>query len=281
MIALVTDSTCDIPQDVVNDGSIAVVPSLVNIGQQTLRDGIDLSRESFYTMLPHLPTAPTTSAPSPAAFIEVYENALRKADAVVALLAAGRLSGIYNSARLAAREVAPERIHVVDSGQLSMGLGWAVLAALEAVRRAEPVEGVLNAIQNTLNRTRVYALLDTVKYLVRSGRVNPVEMGLSQLLSIKPIVEVRQGIVESVARIRTWTRALGTLTEKVAEFGPLEHLAIMHSNTTSRAQELIDRLRERTPGLEVEITTNATTVLGAHVGPNAVGVAAVLGKAGR
>lgn len=281
MISIVTDSTCDLPEDVVHDGSISVVPALVNIGQQTLRDGIDLSRESFYTMLPHLPELPTTSAPSPAAFIDAYEGALHKADSIVALLAAGRLSGIYNAARLAAREVAPQRIHVVDSGQLSMGLGWSVMAALEAVRRAEPVEGVLDAIRDTLGRTRVYALLDTVRYLARSGRVNLVEMGLSQILSIKPIVEVRQGLVESAARIRTWSRALGTLAGQVAAFGPLEHLAVMHSNTVSRAHDLIDRLRELSPGTEAEVITNVTTVIGTHVGPNAVGVAAVLGKAGR
>lgn len=276
MIALVTDSTCDIPAEYRETDDLHIIPALVNIGQKTLRDGIDISRDTFYDLLPTLPDNPTTSAPGPAAFVEAYERALKTADHVVGVFMASQLSGLYNAARLAAREVAPERIHLIDSGQVSMGLGWPVLAGLEAARAGEPVEAVIHSIRDTLSRVRVYALLDTVEYLARSGRVSTVRLGLSNLLSIKPIVEVRSGTVTSLARVRTWNRAINILVERVTGLAPLERLAIMHSSCVDCAASLFEHIRGIVPPLHKVVTTNATTVIGAHVGPGAVGIAAVM-----
>jgi len=280
MIAIVTDSTCDIPADHPGRADIHVVPALVTIGQQTLRDELDISRDTFYNMLPTLPAIPTTSSPGPAAFLNTYERALRTADELVVVIMASQLSGLYNAARLAAEELAPERIHLVDSGQLSMGLGWAVLAGLEAARAGEPVEGVIHSIRDTLSRVRVVAVLNSIEFLARSGRVSLLALGISNLLSIKPIVELRNGQVKSIARVRTWSRALGTLADIVREFGPLERLAIMHSNRLDGVAGLQERLGDLTLPAEHIVTTAATTVIGVHVGPGAVGVAAVLSKSG-
>lgn len=279
MITLVTDSTCDIPAEYRETNDLYVIPALVNIGQQTLRDGVDISRDAFYDLLPTLPHNPTTSAPGPAAFVETYERALQTADQVVGVFMASKLSGLYNAARLAAREVAPERIHLIDSGQLSMGVGWPVMAGLEAARAGEPVEAVIHSIRDTLSRVRVYALLDTVEYLARSGRVSMMRLGLSNLLSIKPIVELHDGTVTSLARVRTWSRAVDTLVSYVTRLAPLERLAIMHSSCIDCATDLFDRIRGVVPPFHKVVTTNATTVIGAHIGPGAVGIAAVLNTA--
>jgi DegV family protein with EDD domain len=275
MIAIVTDSIADIPPEVAGEKGLYVVPALIHIGQQALRDGIDLSREAFYELLPGLPDVPTTSAPSPAAFIEAYERALRHASHVVAVHTASQLSGIFNAARLAAEQVAPDRIHLVDSGQVSMGLGWSALAGWEAARRDETVEGVLRSVRNALGRLKVYALLDTLEYLAKSGRVNLLELGLTRLLSIKPMVELHDGVVSSLLRVRTWSRAMEALTRRAEELAPLDRLAVMHANCVERAHELVERLEGILPPAAEVIVTNVTTVIGVHVGPGAVGVAAV------
>lgn len=280
MIAIVTDSSCDIPQEHRQGPDLTIVPALLTVGDETLRDGVDITREAFYNLLPGLAAIPTTSAPSPAAFVEAYEGALRRADHVVAVITASELSGLFNAARLAAEEVSPARIHLIDSGQTSMGLGWGALAGLEAARRGEPLQGVIHSVRDTLRRVRVYALLNTVEYLARSGRVSLVQMGLSNLLSIKPIIELRHGVVTSLARVRTWSRAVDALARYTRALVPLERLAIMHSNCMECASDLVGRIEAILPPGEV-ITTSATTVIGTHVGPGAVGIAAVIGRADR
>jgi DegV family protein with EDD domain len=275
MISIVTDSTCDIPSNTLNRDNLYVVPALITIGEQTVQDGTELSRQRFYEMLPSLHRLPTTSAPSPAAFLDVYENALQKSDHVVSIHAASQLSGIYNSARLAAQEIAPERIHLIDSGQLSMGLGWAVMEALDAINLKEPLEGVLASIWGALDRVTVFALLNTVEFVGKSGRINMIQAGLTNLLNIKPIVELREGIVTSVARIRTWSRAVMTLSEKVMQLAPIEKLAVMHSNRIDGTQDLLERVKSVLPNPNLVFVTDVTTVIGTHVGPGAIGIAAI------
>ncbi len=281
MIALVTDSTCDIPQELIEQERIHVIPALINIGQKTLRDGIDLTRDAFYEMLPSLPKLPTTSAPSPNDFIHVYEQALHRASQVVSIHVASRLSGIYNAARLAAQEVAPDRIHLVDTGLVSMGLGWAALSAAEAIRKSESLEGVLHSVEDTIRRVKLYAILNTLDYLSKSGRINMVQAGLASLLNVKPMVELRDGVVSTVARVRTWSKAVGELAERVRQLGALERLAVMHSNCFDCASDFIGRVKEIVPLKAGALITNVTTVIGTHVGPHALGVAAVVGNPGK
>lgn len=276
MIAIVTDSTCDLPEKLALEAGIHVVPAYINIGRQTLRDGIDITREAFYKWLPQMPGVPTTSAPSPGTFAELYETLLEKANQVVSIHVASKLSGICNAARLAAQQVSNARIHVLDSGQVSMGLGWAALAAATTASQSATLEGVLHSAQDTLQRVRVYALLNTLEFLSRSGRVSMVQLGLSSLLSIKPMIELRDGIVSSLGRVRTWSRAVKALADQSLRLAPLERLAVMHTNRAECAQEFMERLKGSLPRLQDALIVNATTVIGAHVGPDALGIAAVL-----
>ncbi len=281
MIAVVTDSTCDIPQDWIERSGIHVIPALITFGQQTLPDGVGITREEFYERLPTMRPLPKTSAPSPAAFMEVYERLLQRASAIVSIHAASKLSGIYNAARLAARQVAPQRIHLVDSGQVSMGLGWAVLAAVDAIRRSANVEAVLNSVHDTLARVKLFAVFNTLEYLARSGRINLVQAGLGSLLNIKPMVELHDGVVSTVIRVRTWTRVVNALTDRLRQLAPFERLAVMHTNCADAAHDLLERVREVIPPRNEIVIANATTVIGTHVGPGALGFAAVTAKSAR
>lgn len=275
MIAIVTDSTCDLPAHFEDSTTLSVVPAVLHLDGTTLRDGVDIDRPAFYRRLPGLSALPRTAAPSPTAFAEVYERLLHAASAVVSIHAASQLSGIWNAARLAAGQVSPGRIHVLDSGQVSMGLGWPVLAALRAAGAGEPLEAVIHCVHDTLGRVRVFAAMDTLEFLARSGRVNMVQVGLSSLLSIKPIIELHDGAVSSAARARTWSRAVSALAERIHQLAPLERLAVMHANALDSAHELLERVRQVLPEPPHVLVTDATTVIGTHVGPGAVGFAAV------
>jgi DegV family protein with EDD domain len=278
MITVVTDSTCDLPQEQAGENDIHVVPLYVIMGQSSLLDGIDIPRDTFYQMLPSLPTLPTTAAPSPATFIELYERLLGQADQIISIHMSGKLSGVYNAACLAAQQVASHRISVLDSGQISMGLGWAVLAAARAAKAGGTLEAVLHSAQDTLKRVRFYALINTAEYLARSGRIHIFPSGLSTLLDIKPLVELRAGVISSVARIRTWSRGVGKLAEQVTGLGKLESLAVMHTNFFDGAQTFLGQMQEAVPHVCETLVVNATTAIGVNVGPHALGVAAVVNK---
>lgn len=275
MIGIVTDSTCDLPPEVAQEAGIHVVPAYLNLGQDSLRDGIDIQRDSFYAALPAMKELPQTASPAPGIFADLYENLLSRADHVISLHVASQLSSICSSAATAAAQVDSHRITTIDSGQVSMGLGWAALAGARAAASGASREGVIHSIRDTLGRSRVYAVLDTLKYLARSGRVDLVRMGLSSLLSIKPMIEIRSGLVIPVGRIRTWSKATAALADSVCALEPLSCLAVMHTNIEHIAVDFQQHLRYRLSGSMETLIASATTVIGAHTGPGALGVAVV------
>lgn len=279
MIEIVTDSTCDIPKNISQSLGITVIPAHLNIGQQTYRDEVDITRKEFYDRLVQETEVPRTSSPSPGEFIDIYTKLLQKAQHIVSIHVASTLSGIYNTARLAAEELARDRIYVIDSGQVTMGLGWVAMAAAEAARAGAKLEDVLGAVQDTLARVQVYAIFNTLEFLARSGRVNLVQLRLSTLLQIKPMVELKRGTIEALERVRTWSKAVGALAERVRGLGPIERLAILHTNCMECATDLRTHILDILPTASLDnLTVDATTVIGAHVGPHALGVATVVAR---
>ncbi|MBM3151193.1 MAG: DegV family protein [Chloroflexi bacterium] len=272
-IGLVTDSTADIPDELVHRYGIRVVPALVNIGDQSFEDGTGISREEFYTRLPRLDPPPTTSAPSVGSFQERYENLFKSGvSEIVSIHAANTLSGIFNGARLAA-ESFQRRIHVIDSGQLTLGIGFQALAAAEAIASGALVEEVLARISSIRQRAHVAALLDTLEYMRRSGRVSWTRAVVGGILNIKPLVELRDGVVHRLGQARTRGQGIQRLTEALQAWGPVERLAVLHTNAEAAARQLLEELK---PKLAVPpLVVNVTTAIGAHVGPNGLGFAAV------
>lgn len=272
-IGLVTDSTADIPPEIADVHSIQVVPDIIVIDGKSIEDGIGLSRHDFYERLPELKSLPTTAAPSAGAFQTLYESLFQHgADKIISVHASSLLSGIYNAACIAAQAF-NQRVYVVDSGQLSLGLGFQVLAAGEAIMDGLPIEVVLDRIADVRRRVHVIAMLDTLEYVRRSGRVSWARARLGSLLQIKPFLNVRNGQVLSLGEARTRKKGIARLRELALSLGPLERLAILHTNAEIEAHQLLESLKANTPLPPFVI--QVTTVIGVHVGPKGLGIAAV------
>ncbi|MBI5957655.1 MAG: DegV family protein [Chloroflexi bacterium] len=272
---VMTDSTCDLPPEWVRRFDIRIVPTYVQYGLESLADdGVQLTRTDFYRRLATNEALPTTSAPPLGQTHQIMAQALDDADHVVALTAPAKLSGIYNTFRLSAEQLGRERVTLIDSGMLSMGLGWMVITAAEAAQQgAEPVE-IKKAVANMGPRVDVWAALDTVEYLRRSGRVGWAAAMMSQLLQIKPVIRLYDSEVTALTRVRTSQRAFDTLVELAHKAAPLERLAVLHTNNLPGARRLAETLADIHPAHE-PVMVDVTPVIGVHVGPNGLGLGIV------
>lgn len=277
-IGLVTDSPADLPPDLAAHYGIEVIPAILIIEGREYVDGVDITREQFYARLPAMRRHPTTAAPSPLQFAARYEKLLAEGCThVVSIHTAEKLTSLTNFARQAARDFGG-RVTVLESGSLTLGTGFQVLAAAEAIEAGAGLETVLERVRSTRQRVRVAAALDTMEYLRRSGRVPAAVTAIGGLLSIKPVVELREGAVRPVSAARTTRQAAQALLDFVVKLGPLERLAILHTSAEARAREFLSLLMHsgyhRSLPPEIRLV-NVTGLIGAHVGPNGVGIAAV------
>jgi DegV family protein with EDD domain len=270
MVRIVTDSTCDLPPALVERHNIVVVPAALNIDGRTLRDGVDISRGEYYARLPGFKDLPATAAPSAGEFEAAFQEC--GAAPIISLNLASQLSGLYNAARLAAEAFGPQ-VTVVDSGQLSMGLGWQVLAAAEAAARGAGPAEVLAAAEAVRRRVKVFAVLDTIEFLRRGGRASAFVAALGGLLQIKPLLEVVEGEVKPVGRQRLRPNAVALMCERLRALGPLQRLAVLHTACAEEAQVLAAQFAAQSA--EPPLVVEATTVIGTHTGPHALGFAAV------
>ena len=274
-LGIVTDSTADLPADLVEQHGIQVVPSILVLDGKEYIDGIGITREEFYKRLPALQTPPTTAAPSIGDFALPYETLLaRDCDHILSIHAASKLTTIINAARQAAQEF-PDKVTCIDSGSLSLGLGYQVVAAAEAA--ADGMGAAMEAIQSTRVRLRVLAALDTMEYLRRSGRVPGAVAALGELFSTKPIIELAEGEVKPIGAVRTTRQADERMLHFLLEEGEFERLAILHTNAEPRAKRLLTELMQRNRKLlpREMLLINVTSVIGTHLGPNGIGYAAV------
>lgn len=274
MVKIITDSTSDIPAELVEKLGITVVPSYVMFGTESYRDGVELSRNQFYEKLVSTRDIPTTAAPPPAIYQEVYRQLAEETEEMVSIHLAARYSGVYNSAAVAAQGVSGTRIAVIDSDQVTMGYGWLVVAAAEAAQCGASYDEIVALVQGMKPRTRVLAALGTLEYLHRGGRVDWIRAMVGTLLQIKPIVEVRMGEINLVERARTLGRSLGRLLVLVQELGPLERAIVLHTNAPNLASSFADELQRVNPDW-VRLIEQAGVTIASHAGPGAVGVACV------
>ncbi|OGO33500.1 MAG: hypothetical protein A2Z16_14565 [Chloroflexi bacterium RBG_16_54_18] len=273
-ISLVTDSTCDLPDDLVDKHDIHVVPNLIIIQGQEYQDGKGISRQEFYERLPAMSSLPTTATASSGTYQQLYEELLRLGSTkIISIHAASALSGIFNAAQTAAQAF-NEHVLVVDSGQISLGLGFQVLEAAEAIEQGENFERVIEFLGNIRERIRVMAMLDTLEYVRRSGRVSWMSAHLGNLMRIKLFLEVKAGEVLRAGEARTRRKGIERLKQHLVQLGPLQRLAILHTNALDEAQKILIDINQKLPSSPLVV--NVTTVIGAHVGPNGLGFAAVL-----
>jgi DegV family protein with EDD domain len=275
-IKVIVDTVCDIPPDVAAALDITLIPTVVNIGAKGyLDDGKELPRDEFYELLPTLSALPTTSACPLGLTREVIAQMATEADHLVLVSAPALLSGIYNNFRIAAEELVPGRYTLIDSGQITMGEGFQAIAAAEMAAQGAGVQEIVDALASVRARTRVFAVLDTLENLRKSGRVNWATAMAGRLLRIKPVIELTDGVVKSIGNIRTFKRATDNLVELAVKHTPFERLAVLHTNFFDGAVALRDELSAVFP-LEETLIVNVNPSVGTHVGAHGLGLTLVM-----
>jgi DegV family protein with EDD domain len=270
---ILVDSTCDVPPQLAEELGIAVVPVYINVGRDSYLDGVDLTRAEFYRNLPHYDQFPTTAAPAPGAFTAAYQQLVDQgATNIISLHIATKLSNTLNAARLGAEDVDGAEITMWDTQQLALGSGLQAIVAAEAARAGLSVAEIVDLLQEKRARTRVFAMLDTLEFLRRSGRVSWTEFGLGTLLRVKPIVQVYDGTVSVVEKVRTTKRALLRLVELVRSYSPIERIVIEYAGGLETAERLREEAIDLLGADSDTIMMELTPAIGAHAGPGVVGL---------
>jgi DegV family protein with EDD domain len=270
-VRVVTDSACDLPDDLIERDGIEVVPLTIRFGKEELVDRKELSTDEFWRRLAESDVLPETSAPSAGAFEAAFRRLIADgATGIICINLSSKLSATMQSAQVAAQAVQPDcPVVVVDSLMVSMGLGSLCLTAARRAADGDSLESVVANVTDRRNRSKLYGTLDTLEFLKKGGRVGNARALLGSMLAIKPVLEVRDGEVEEAGKVRTRSKALRLLVDRVKE-GPFENLAVLHGNAPD-LDELLDLLEPLTPRDEIVIG-QIGPVIGTHAGPRVIGV---------
>jgi DegV family protein with EDD domain len=273
-IALVTDSTAYLPADMVAQHGITVVPLYVNFGDESYRDNVDITPDDFYTRLPKAKVMPSTSQPSRGDFTTVYRRLVEEgATAIISVHISSLLSGTVSSALMARDDVPDVPIYVVDSLSTSMGLGFMVLEASRQLAAGQPAEEIVRSLEAMRGDLRLLFLVDTLEFLHRGGRIGGAAAFLGSMLSLKPLLTLRDGRIEALERVRTKRRAVRRMLELVTEemAGREVRAAILHAAIPGEGQSLCEELPQQMNCCEIYLT-ELSPVIGTHTGPGALGV---------
>lgn len=275
VIRIVTDSTCDLPSEVVAQHQITVVPLIVLFGDEALQDGVDISAERFFKRLVRESKLPTTSQPSPAAFRAAYER-LRDEGAteILSIHISGKLSKTIESARQGAEGLEGVRVLHVDSELATLALGMGVVRAAEAVAAGCSLDEAAELARSHFRRTHTLFLVDTLEYLRRGGRIGRAQEIVGSLLKVKPILSLQDGEVVPVGRARTKQKAIEEMLRRASEFRPVEETMAVHASTPDDLTYLVERLHGLAPQARLTVG-RITPVIGVHAGPGLLACAVV------
>jgi DegV family protein with EDD domain len=271
-VKVVTDSACDIPDELAQELGITVVPIYVMFGDKEYRDGVDLAKDEFYDRLVHNSHHPTTSVPSPKDFADVYNKLARETDEIISIHITSIESGTYNCALLG-KELVDEkcRVEVVDSKSVSMCQGLlAINAAREALAGAS-LEQVAESVRRAIPKMHLMILVDTLKYVVRGGRLNKATGLVGSVLRVRPILTIRDGHLSPAGVARTKARAVERLHEFATGFSRVKEIAVAYTTEHEEARSLLERLKKAFPNATGYLTRVGPS-LGTHAGPGAMGV---------
>lgn len=278
-VALVTDSTANIPKDLIEKYNISVAPQILIWGNETFLDGIDIQPDEFYTRLKTAKIMPTTSQASPRAFKEIYDRLLEQGYEILAVVVSAQLSGTMTSA-VQAKEMLPGApIEIVDSCTAAMAAGFQVLAAARAAEEGASLAECKAIAEKARQHTGVIFAVDTLEFLHRGGRIGGGARLLGTALGLKPILEITDGHVEPVDRVRTRKKSISRLLEiiedRIAGRRPVR-LATLHANAREEADEILSIANSRFEAVE-SLFTEVSPVVGTHAGPGTVGLAFMAG----
>lgn len=280
-IRVVTDSSSDMPRNIAEQYGISVIPQKIIFGTEELRGGIDITGDEFYQRVSSSPTLPTTSQASPGEFRELYESVGAYSDGIVSVHVSGALSGTVNSAQSGAGEAQINcPVEVVDSMQAGMGTGLVAIAAAKAALDGGNLQQVKEAAEDAASRCETYVLLDTLEYLQKGGRIGKARAMLATLLSIKPMIILREGIVDELGKERSHRKGMARLRRVTEDFAPLDELSVNYTTTPDEARAFADQLSSLLPGGKQPIVAQIGPAVGTYTGPSAIGISLLRSEAG-
>lgn len=273
VVKIVTDSGADLPLELVKALNITVVPVYIYFGDKPYRDGIDISADELYTRLVEGPVHPTTTQPMPVDFVNVYNEMAREFDQIVSIHLSSKVSGTVNSA-LQARDMVNEkaRIEIIDSQGVSMGLGLVTLAAARLARDGASLDQVVAKAKIAVEKTRLFGMLDTLKYLLAGGRITKAKAALGGILKVKPLLTMKNGELVQFGMKRNYQKGMEKLCNLIKGFDNIEEMAIVHSTVPDKAQELKKMIASYFPGEKI-IMSRVGAGLGVHGGPGTLIIA--------
>ncbi len=275
-IRIVTDSVADLPEGLVQRWGIKRVPVYLSVDGQSYRDDGTLSHEWFYEQLNGPTPLIQTAAPAVGEFEACYRALAEEgAEEILGLFVASSLSSLAGNGRRAAAEFDAACVRVVETRQVSMGTGWQVIAAVEAIAAGATLSEVVALVESLRERTYVLGILDSLEHLLRGGRVSWTQAKVAKLLRIKPVIGFYDSEARLLGQVRTRRRALKWLSQRVEEAAPLERLALLHSHLAAETLEEVESLLRPLAPPGGMLTVEAGPVFGTHVGPGGVGVALV------
>lgn len=275
-VRIVIDSTADLPADLQDTWHISVIPLHVRFGNESFRDGVDMTRDQFYERLAHAKELPTTASPSIGEFVELYEQLAQETDAILSIHLSGKMSRTVESARQAARMISAARVEVIDSENMSMIIGYMATAAAAAARAGAGLDEVVRLAQDVASRAFTYVGFESLHHLERGGRIGHARAFLGTLLQIKPLTEIRDGELHPLERVRTTKRMQARLVELTQAQAPLEHLAVLCAARCAAAEKMCDQIaRQGSIERERMHLVQVGSTIGTHVGPDSLGVAGV------
>ena len=280
-IKVVTDSTSDLPADVAESLGIEVVPLNVHFGSDVYKDRVNLMPDTFYDKLINGDVLPTTSQPSVGEFIEVYERLGSDADGIVSVHISEKLSGTMNSARLASQQANADcPIEVVDTFQVSMGVGICAMEVAEVANSGGDMNQVILAARNAVTRSQCFFMLETLEFLQKGGRIGKAQALIGNLLKIRPMLMLQEGEVHPLGRERTRRKGIAKLVDTVEELAPISGLAVMYSTALDEAQTLAQNISKFMIEGREPMMLQIGPVIGTYAGPDTLGIALISAKSG-
>ena len=272
--AIVTDSSAYLPDDLVQQFGIHVIPLTVIFGEEMLLDVVDIDITEFHRRLSEGPIHPSTTQPNPEDFTALYEKLAKDYEGIVAVLISSELSGTVNSALVAKEDFNRIPVRVIDSRSTSMGLGLAVLAAAEAAAAGKSIDEVEEAARKVCDKVKVLFVVDTLEYLHKGGRIGGASRFLGTALGLKPLLHLNDGRVDALERIRTKRKAVDRMLDLATEYanGQSVHIAVIHANAPEEAETLKSAVMERFDCIDLLIT-DLSPAIATHAGPGTLGIA--------
>lgn len=274
MLKVIADSTCNLSQETLDEYDIRIAPIPIQFGDETFEEGVDIDRDLFYKKIEETGIIPTSSQPTPAWFGRYYKELHQQGHSVLVITVTGKHSGTFNSATMA-KSLTPEAdVHVFDSKSISLGTGWMVLEAVRAIKAGVSQSDVVSRIELIRERARLFMTPATLKYLQMSGRVGTLQGALASLLSIKPIIHLKDGLLEVMGNVRTRGKSLDQLIDRLEEAvgttAPV-NLAVIHARAREEGLSVLERAKD-VFNVQEALFGDLVASLSAHGGPGIIGI---------